>query len=132
MFNIRIANLNSGSYLSMTPEKALAKAEKGKKKLCLQDCLERRITFTPMVYSADVIPGAEALATQKIFVAMLSYKLNWEYSKMCGFVRASISLEIVRYNILLLRRPRNKGARIRQQPELTDRAVMALLASWWG
>ena len=28
IFNIRISNLNEGSYLRMTPEKALAKAEK--------------------------------------------------------------------------------------------------------
>ena len=28
MFNIRIVNLNAGSYLRMTPEKAIAKSEK--------------------------------------------------------------------------------------------------------
>ena len=60
MFDIRIVNLDVGSYLRMTPEKALAKAEKEKKDLYLQAGLERRSTFTPMVYSADVIPGAEA------------------------------------------------------------------------
>ena len=48
MFDIRIANLNAGSYLRMMPEKALAKAEKEKKDLYLQACLERRRTFTPM------------------------------------------------------------------------------------
>ena len=58
MFDIRIVNLDAGSYLQMTPEKALAKAEKEKKDLYLQACLERRRTFTPMVYSADGIPGA--------------------------------------------------------------------------
>ena len=63
MFNIRLVNLNAGSYLCMTPEKALAKAEKEKKDLYLQACLERRRTFTPMVYYADGIPGAEALST---------------------------------------------------------------------
>ena len=31
MFEIRIVNLNAGSYLRITPEKALAKAEKEKK-----------------------------------------------------------------------------------------------------
>ena len=58
MFDIRIVNLNAGSYLRMTPEKALAKADKEKKDLYLQDCLERRRTFTPTVYSTDGIPGA--------------------------------------------------------------------------
>ena len=86
MFDILIVNLDVGSYLHMTPEKALAKAENEKKDLYLQACLERRRTFTPMVYSADGIPGAEALAAQKRLSALLSYKLKREYSEMCGFV----------------------------------------------
>ena len=77
MFNIIIANLDTGSYLRMTLEKALAKAEKEKKELYLQACLEIRRTFTPMVYSADGIPGAEALAVQKRLAVLLSYYLKW-------------------------------------------------------
>ena len=71
-----------------------------------------------MVYSADGTPGVEALAAQKRLAALLSYKLKREYSEMCGFVRARMSLAIVRSNSLLLRGPRDKGARIWQQPEL--------------
>ena len=37
MFDIRIVNLNTGSYLHMTPEKALAKGEKKNKDLYLKD-----------------------------------------------------------------------------------------------
>ena len=85
-----------------------------------------------MVYSADGIPGAEALAVQKMLAALLSYKLKREYSKMCGFVQARMSLAIVKSNRLLLRGPRDKGARIRQRPELTDGALMPLLAPWRG
>ena len=128
MFDIRIINLDTGSYLRMRPEKALAKAEKEKKDLYLQACLDRRRTFTPMVYSGGRIPGAEALAAQKRLSALLSYKLKREYSEMCGFVRARMSLAIVRSNSLLLRSSCEKGARIWQRPELTDGAVMALLA----
>ena len=51
MFNIIIVNLDAGSCLRMTPKKALAKAEKEKKDLYIQDCRERRRTFTLMVYS---------------------------------------------------------------------------------
>ena len=51
MFDIRTFNLGAGSYLRMTPEKALAKAEKENKDLYLQACLERRRTFIPVVYS---------------------------------------------------------------------------------
>ena len=39
IFDSRIVNLDAGSYLRMTPEKALAKAEKEKKDLYLQACL---------------------------------------------------------------------------------------------
>ena len=78
MFDIRIFNLDAGSYLRMTPEKALAKAEKENKGLYLQACLERRRTFTTMVYSADGMPGAEVLAAQKRLAALLSYKLKRE------------------------------------------------------
>ena len=67
-----------------------------------------------MAYSADGIPRAEALAAQKRLAALLSYNLKQEYSEMCGFVRARMSLAILRSNSLLLRGPRNKGARIWQ------------------
>ena len=89
MFDIIIVNLDVGSYLHMTPEKDLAKE---KKEFYLQDCPERRSTFTPMVYSADGIPGVQSLAAQKRLAALLRYKLKQEYSEMCGFVRARISL----------------------------------------
>ena len=130
IFDIRIVNLDAGSYLHMMSKKALAKAEKEKKDLYLQACLEHRRTFTPMVYSADGIPGAEALAAQKRLATLLSYKLKREYSEMCGFVRARISLAIVRSNSLLLCGPRDKGVGIWQGPELTDGVVMSLLTPW--
>ena len=85
-----------------------------------------------MVYSADGIPGAEALAAQKRLAALFCYKLKREYSEMCGFVRGRTSLAIVRSNSLILCGPRDKGARIWKQPDLTDGAVMSLLAPWRG
>ena len=103
MFDIRVVNLDAGSYLRMTPEKtlakalakALSKAEKEKKDLYLQACLECRRTFTLMVYSADEIPGAEALAAQKRSAALLSYKLKRKYLEMCGKPREGLSPESV-------------------------------------
>ena len=132
MFDIRIVNLDAGSYLCMTPKKAVAKAEKKKKDLYLQACLERRSNFTPILYSAGGIPGAEALAAHNRLAELISYKLNREYSEMCRFVRARISLAIARSNSLLLCGPRYKGTHIWKQPELTDEAVMELIAPWRG
>ena len=85
-----------------------------------------------MVYSADLIPGAEALAAQNILATLLNYKLNREYSEMWSFVKAKMSLAIMRSNSVLLRVPREKSARIRKRPELTDGTVMAMLAPWRG
>ena len=66
------------------------------------DCIR---TFTPMVYSADRIPGAEALAAQTRLAALISYKLKQEYSEMCGFIREMMSLAVVSSNGLLLHSP---------------------------
>ena len=69
-----------------------------------------------MVYSTDGIPEAEALATQNRLAKLLSYKLKQEYFEICGFVRARMSLAIVRSNGLLLCGPCYKGARIKKRP----------------
>ena len=76
MFDNIIVILDAGSCLRMTLEKAIVKRGKEKKDLHLQACLECIRTFTPMVYSADEIPGSEALAAQKRLAALLSYKLK--------------------------------------------------------
>ena len=76
MFDIRIVNFDAGSHMRMTPENALEKAEKEKKDLYLQACLESINTFTSMLYSANVIRGVEALAAQRRLSALLSYKLK--------------------------------------------------------
>ena len=132
MFDIQIFNLDAVSYLRMTLEKALAKVEKENNDLYLQACLEHRRTFTPMVYSADGIPGAEAVAAQKRLAALLRYNLKREYYEMCGFDRARMSLAIVMSNSLLLHVSCDNGARIQHRPELTDGAVIALLTPWCG
>ena len=76
MFDIRTFNLDVGSYLSMTPKKALPKAYKYKKDLYLQACLECRRFLTLIVYSAYGIPIEEALAEQRRLSVMLIFKLK--------------------------------------------------------
>ena len=61
MFDIQIFNLDTGSYLRMTPERVLVELVKDKNDKCLQAFLDPRQTFTPVVYSVGVIPRAEAL-----------------------------------------------------------------------
>ena len=105
---MRIVNLDWVSYLYQTSAKALTTAEKDKKDKYLQPYLERRHSFTLMVYYADGITGTEAIAAQKRLALMLSNKLKRKYLGMCGFVRAQMSLGIVKYNALILRGSRDK------------------------
>ena len=132
LFYIQLFNLDEGSYLRQTSSKAPETSENEKKDKYLHPCLERRCSFTPMVYSVDGIIGIEAVAAQQCLSSLLSNKLNWEYSEMYGFVRAWVSLAIVRSNTLLLHGARVKEADIFQRPDLSYGEVMALLAPWRG
>ena len=76
IFDMTRVSLDAGSYLCQTSVKALATADKEKKDKYLQSGLERRHSFTPMVYSTDGIPGTEAVATQKCLTSMISNKIN--------------------------------------------------------
>ena len=93
MFDIRIINLNLIFYMRMMPKKALAKVEKYKKDKYRKACLERRETFTPVVYSADRIPGLEALAAKMRLTMLLRFKLRRGYYKLCGFVETRMYLK---------------------------------------
>ena len=102
LFDKQIFNLYAGSYVRQTSTYYLVTTKKGVKDKYLQTCLERRRSFTPMVYSADGIPKTEDITEQRRLAPLLSNKLKREYLEMCGFVRARMSLAIVRSNILLL------------------------------
>ena len=56
--------------------------------------------------------------------------MKWEYLEICGFIRAWMSLVIVRSNILLLRGTRYKEAHIYHRLDLENEVVMALLEPW--
>ena len=64
LFDMQIVNLYAGSYLCQTSVKALSTEEKEKKDKQLHPCLERRISFTPMVYYTDGILVMDAIAAQ--------------------------------------------------------------------
>ena len=49
---------------------------------------------------------------------------------MCGFVRARMSLSIVRSNTLILQGARDKETYIFHRPDLADGEVMVLLVLW--
>ena len=85
-----------------------------------------------MVYSVDEIIRTEAVASQRRLASMLSNNLKQEYFEMCGFVRACMSLAIVRSNTLLLRGTRDKEAYIRQRSNMEYGEMMVLMVPWRG
>ena len=79
LFDMQIVNLDVGSYLCQTSAKALTTAGKEKKYKYLQPCQGCRRSFTLMVYSADRIPGTEAVLAQQCLASLLSNDLKREY-----------------------------------------------------
>ena len=55
-----------------------------------------------MIYSADIIPRVEALVAQKRLSAILRFNQKREYSELFSFVRARMSLAILRIDSLIL------------------------------
>ena len=76
LFEIKIVNLDASSYLHHTSAKALAMAEKEKKDKYFQTFLERRRSFTHMVYFTYGIPVQEAVAAQRRLALLLSNNLK--------------------------------------------------------
>ena len=125
LFYMQIFKLYAGSDPCQTSAKSPVNGGKGEKGKVY-------CSFTPIVYSADGIPGMGAVAARQHLALLLINNLKREYSERYGFVRDRMSLAIVRSKTLLLHRTRDKEAYIRQRPNLEDGALMALLAPWQG
>eukprot|EP00957_Ditylum_brightwellii_P208277 15356639-Ditylum_brightwellii.AAC.1 len=69
--------------------------------------------------------GAEVQAAMKQMAALLSRMLKREYSEMCGYVKAWMSLAVVCSNALLLQGTRDKSSCIKQAV-MMDGAGMSL------
>jgi hypothetical protein len=77
---MRITDTDAKSYWKKEPMKVLEQHEKEKKDKYLQNCLEMRKDFTPMVvYYVDGIVGREARNAEKRLATQLAGKWNREY-----------------------------------------------------
>ena len=120
IFDIRIMDLDCKSYRGQDPQKVLNRIERAKctkYKKALQD---QNKDFTPMVYSVDGMPGHQTNLAEKRMAALLASSLNREYSEMMFYVRARMTIAIVRCNTILLRATRVKAPRKLKQ---ADQAV---------
>ena len=94
--DMRVVNTDFLSYFKKAPDKFLHKAEKGKKTMYLEDCLQKRWHFSPIVASVDGLLGVEATAILKRIASCLATKWKQSYSKMCGYVKSRIAINLVR------------------------------------
>ena len=132
IFDVRVTNTTCPSYHGRKVMQVLAMHETAKKDKYLEACLERRRHFTPLVYSVQGVPGEETRAAEKRLAGHLAHRWKREYSEMCGYVRARMSLATARANTLLLRGARDSRGRLQHRPVFEDGAGVSCMENWRG
>ena len=123
----RVVNTDAMLYVRISAEKCLQEAERGKKKIYLEACLQKRRQFSPFVASLDGLLGVEATATLKRISSCLATKWRQPYSKTCGYVKSRVAITLVRATHRCLRGSRVPAHRISvQQPQWEDGAGLNL------
>ena len=115
---MRVVNTDALTYQLKAPEKCLHEAEKGKKKMYLEACLQQRRQFSPFVTLVDGLQGVEATDTLKRIASRLATKWNQSYSKTCEYVKSRIAITLVRATHRCIQGSRVTAHRISvQQPQ---------------
>ena len=118
---MRVVSTDALTYQSKAPEKCLHEAEKGKKKMYLEACLQQRRHFYPFVDSVDGLLGVEATATLKRISSCLATKWKQPCSKTCGCVNSRDAITLVRATHRCIRGSRVPAHRISvQRPQWED------------
>jgi hypothetical protein len=112
------------------PAKVLITQEKEKKHKYLEPCLEQRRHFTPFVCSTDGLLGREAATFAKWLIAKLATKWQHTYSQVCGYVKAWLSITIVRATHLCLRSSRIPTHQISTRQPLWEDGAGLVVTSW--
>ncbi len=126
ILDVRVTDTNAATYARKDPKEVLAKQEREKKKKYLQACLDQRRHFSPFVVSCDGLLGKEAQAVLQNLASRLSKKTGKSYSEACGFMRARISIAIVRATHLCIRGSRIPTNRMSRHPQWEDGAGIGL------
>ena len=93
---MRIMNTDAKSHLAKTPEKCLQEAERAKKKMYLEACLQKRRHFYCFVASVDGLLGVESMATLKRIASRFATKGQQTYYRTCGYVKSRVAITLVR------------------------------------
>ena len=101
--DIRVTDTDAESFKLKSVLQVLKSQEMDKKRKYKKPCEERRWHFTPFICSVDGALGKEALGFLKRLAHKLAIKWHSNYSVVMGFVRARVSLAIVRATSLCIR-----------------------------
>jgi hypothetical protein len=116
--DVRVTDTDANSYCKCPLAKVIETQEKEKKRKYLQNCLKQRCHFTPFVVSVDGLLGREAATFSKRLAAKLASKWQRNYSEVCGYVNARLSITIVWATHLCL-----QGSRVPTDNVSTRRAL---------
>ena len=76
-FDVTMRNLDADSYWKKDPERVLAQAAAQKKSKHLNNCIEHRRDFTPLVFSRDAIIDREASSALKCIARKCCHCAAW-------------------------------------------------------
>ena len=108
LFDIRVVDTDTRSYLSHSPSAVLASAEAEKKRKYCDACTERRATFTPLCFSVDGLVGGEAACFLKHLGRSLSSTWERHYGEVIRWLRVRLAFALVRATNVCVRGSRTK------------------------
>jgi len=100
LFDIRVINTDAQSYSAHTSLAVLYSVEAEKKCKYSQACHDCRATFTPLCVSVDGVLGPETEFFVKRLSDFLAAKWESPYGVVMGWVRARLSVAILRAMLL--------------------------------
>ena len=130
ILDVSICDTDARAYGNTESKKVLERRARQKVDKYGEACLERRRDFTPLIYSVDGMPGKEARSAERRLASLLASKWGRTYSELVSYVRARLSLAIIRSNTLLLRGERAHKWR-RRSPVQDGAGLRAVGSSRW-
>ena len=106
LFDIRVTDTDTQSYINQSPKEVLQSAENEKK--YLGACEERRGQFTPICCSVDGMFANEAQIFLSRVAEILMIKWERTYGEVMGWIKTRMSFAMLRSSILCLRGSRTK------------------------
>jgi hypothetical protein len=101
--DVRVTDTDTPTNQMKDPIKVLEAAHRLKKKTYLQPCLDQRRHFTPFIVSVEGLIRKEAETVLKVLAARTATKSGKTYSNVMRYLRAHLSITIVRSTHVCLR-----------------------------